>query len=44
MAKHEHGSMNIDEQVKTYNGFIKASAYVIVICIAVLIFLAIVGT
>lgn len=43
MAEHEHGSMNIEVQEKTYVGFIKASAYVATASIAVLIFLAIVN-
>ncbi len=40
MAEHEHGSMNIEVQEKTYLGFIKASTYVAGASIAVIIFLA----
>ncbi|MEM0922241.1 MAG: aa3-type cytochrome c oxidase subunit IV [Pseudomonadota bacterium] len=44
MAKHEHGSMDTTEQEKTFDGFIRLSAYVIIGSTAVLVFLAIVGT
>ncbi|MBO6896189.1 MAG: aa3-type cytochrome c oxidase subunit IV [Shimia sp.] len=40
MAEHKHGSMNIEAQEKAFTGFIKASTYVSVAAIAVLIFLA----
>lgn len=40
MAEHEHGSMNIEVQEKTFAGFVKASTYVAAASIAVLIFLA----
>ena len=41
MADHKHGEMNIETQEKTFEGFIKGSAYVAIFSIAVLIFLAI---
>ncbi|MEM0944961.1 MAG: aa3-type cytochrome c oxidase subunit IV [Pseudomonadota bacterium] len=44
MAEHEHGSMDTTEHERTFDGFIKASAYVIVISVAILVFLAFVGT
>ncbi|MEM6934393.1 MAG: aa3-type cytochrome c oxidase subunit IV [Pseudomonadota bacterium] len=44
MAEHEHGSMDTTEQVKTFNGFIKISTWVIVISVLILVFLAFVGT
>ncbi len=40
MAEHEHGSMDITEQEKTFNGFMRAAVWVVVIVIAILIFLA----
>lgn len=40
MAEHEHGSMNIEVQEKTFVGFVKASTYVAAASIAVIIFLA----
>ncbi len=40
MSEHEHGSMDIREQEKTFHGFIKASIYVAVGSIAVLILMA----
>ncbi|MBV1903095.1 MAG: aa3-type cytochrome c oxidase subunit IV [Marinosulfonomonas sp.] len=43
MAKHEHGSMDISSQKKTFSGFNKAVAWSIVFIIVFLIFLAIVG-
>ncbi|MEM7506217.1 MAG: aa3-type cytochrome c oxidase subunit IV [Pseudomonadota bacterium] len=44
MSEHEHGSMDTTEQQKTFLGFIKASAYVIVVSTAIIVFLAFVGT
>lgn len=41
MADHKHGEMDITVQEETFNGFIKATIRVVVVCIAVLIFLAI---
>ncbi len=41
MANHEHGSMNVDSQNETFDGFIRWSIRVSVASIAVLIFLAI---
>lgn len=43
MAEHEHGKMNIDVQEKTFDGFIRFSAYVAVVSILLLIFIAIVN-
>ncbi|MBC6442534.1 MAG: aa3-type cytochrome c oxidase subunit IV [Rhodobacteraceae bacterium] len=40
MAEHEHGSMPIAEQQKTFRGFIRWSIRVSAGCIAVLVFLA----
>ena len=44
MADHKHGEMNIEVQEKTFNGFIKASAYTAVGAILFLIFLAMVNS
>lgn len=44
MSDHEHGAMDTYEQEKTYAGFLKLGKWTGIICIAVLIFLAIVGT
>lgn len=41
MAEHKHGSMNIAEQEKTFEGFIRWVIRVIVVSIAVLLFLAV---
>lgn len=43
MASNSHGEMNIEEQKKTYAGFIKAGIWLSVIVAVLLIFLAIVG-
>ncbi|MGY6534085.1 MAG: aa3-type cytochrome c oxidase subunit IV [Pararhodobacter sp.] len=43
MAKHEHGSMDISEQTKTFNGFIRWSIIVAAVSIGILIFLALVN-
>ena len=40
MADYEPGKMDIREQQKTFAGFVKASIWVVCLCIAVLIFLA----
>ena len=44
MAGHEHGSMDVSENEKTFNGFIRISIWITVIVILILVFLAIVGT
>lgn len=41
MAEHEHGSMKIEAQEKTFDGFMKWVVRTSVVIIAVLIFLAI---
>lgn len=41
MAEHKHGSMDIEDHEKTFEGFIKATTWVTGISIGVLIFLAI---
>ena len=41
MAQHEHGSMKIEEQEKTFEGFVKFSIWLVVICIGILVGLAI---
>jgi hypothetical protein len=38
--KHEHGKMDISEQEKTFNGFVRWSVWGAAISIGVLIFLA----
>ena len=38
--EHQHGTMDIREQEKTFAGFIRMSIWVAVISIAVLVFLA----
>ena len=44
MAEHKHGEMNIEVQEKTFERFVKASAYVGAGCILFLIFLAMVNS
>lgn len=41
MAEHKHGSMNIEEQEKTFDGFIKFVVYGAAISIGILLFMAI---
>ncbi|MFV2053854.1 aa3-type cytochrome c oxidase subunit IV [Aliiroseovarius sp. YM-037] len=41
MEEHKHGEMDTSVQEKTFEGFIKASTWVAVVSILVLIFLAI---
>lgn len=40
MAEHKHGEMDIREQEKTFDAFVRWSIRVVVLSIAVLIFLA----
>lgn len=44
MADHEHGSMDVTEQERVFAGFIKMSAYVLVVVIIALAFLALTQT
>lgn len=41
MAEHEHGSMDISAQEKTFDGFVRWSIRVAAVSIGILIFLAI---
>lgn len=41
MAKHKHGSMKIESQIRTYDGFVKGVTWTIGICVGILVFLAI---
>ena len=41
MADHKHGSMNIEQHEKTFDGFVKWSTRVAVFSIGILLFLAI---
>ena len=41
MADYKHGEMDITEQKKTFEGFIRVSIWVVVISIAILLFLAV---
>ena len=43
MAQHEHGTMNIDAQEKTFDGFVKFTVRTVIVIVLVLIFLAIFG-
>jgi len=44
MADHKHGSMDTTEQEKTFDGFVKFSTWTAVVCIAILIFMALVNS
>ncbi|MCC5986393.1 MAG: aa3-type cytochrome c oxidase subunit IV [Pararhodobacter sp.] len=44
MSKHEHGSMDITEQEKTFAGFMKWSIWVTVVSLVILAFLALAAT
>jgi len=41
MAEYRHGSMDIEQQQKTFHGFIKAGMWLAGVSIGVLIFLAV---
>lgn len=41
MAEHEHGTMDIEDQEKTFEGFIRWTIRVVIISFAILLFLAV---
>ncbi len=41
MAEHKHGEMDITDQEKTFDGFVKASIWVAGISIFILLFMAV---
>jgi hypothetical protein len=43
-AGHEHGSMDISEQEKTFAGFIRIAVWTAAISIGILVFLALVNS
>jgi hypothetical protein len=43
MAEHEHGSMDISVQEKTFDGFIKFVTRTVIVIIALLLFIALVN-
>lgn len=43
MAEHKHGSMDITEQEKTFNGFMSMTSKAVIGIIVFLIFLALIG-
>ena len=43
MAEHEHGSMDITTQEKTFEGFMKFTTWTVIIIIVALILLALVN-
>ncbi|WP_294606194.1 aa3-type cytochrome c oxidase subunit IV [Roseovarius sp.] len=44
MADHKHGEMDIQVQQKTFDGFVKAVTWSVVVIIGVLIFMALVNS
>ena len=43
MSDHKHGEMNIEVQEKTFHGFVKASAWAVVVIFIVLVLLAMIN-
>ena len=43
-AAHEHGTMEVRDQEKTFAGFIRFSTWFVIIVALVLVFLALTGT
>ena len=41
MAEHKHGEMNVDVQEKTYDGFMKATTWSVIVILAILSLMAI---
>jgi len=44
MSEHQHGSMDPTPHQKTFEGFIKVAVWVFIVVLAILAFLAVVGT
>lgn len=44
MADHKHGDMNIETHEKTFEGFVRAVAWSVVLIILALIFMALVNS
>ena len=44
MSDHEHGTMDVYDQEKTYHSFLKLGKWTAIICIGILVFLAITST
>lgn len=43
MAEHEHGSMDIKDQERTFDGFVKFTTYTVIGILVFLVFLALVN-
>jgi len=43
MAEHKHGEMDIEDQKKTFEGFVRATVWAVVAIIIALIFMALVN-
>lgn len=41
MAEHKHGSMDISDHEKTFDGFVKFTIRMVIVIFAILIFLAV---
>lgn len=44
MAEHKHGEMDVKDQEKTFEGFVRYSVWTIVVSIGILLFLALVNS
>ncbi len=44
MADHKHGEMNTEVQEKTFDGFVRAVTWSVIVIIGVLIFMALVNS
>ena len=44
MAEHKHGEMDVKDQEKTFEGFVRYSVWTIVVSIGSLLFLALVNS
>ena len=41
MAEHKHGSMDITDQTRTFDGFVKATTWSVIVILALLILMAV---
>lgn len=44
MAEHKHGEMDVKDQEKSFEGFVRYSVWTIVVSIGILLFLALVNS
>ncbi|MBT8476353.1 MAG: aa3-type cytochrome c oxidase subunit IV [Alphaproteobacteria bacterium] len=41
MSEHKHGTMNIDAQEKTFDGFVRYTKYAVIVIVGIILFMAV---